>query len=881
MTTWTENVLDGRLNEEFEDLGITDQPQSAICLSGGGIRSAAFCLGVLQSLASKKALGKFKYLSTVSGGGYIGSWLTSRLNCEELSNVEEELGENSPDMIRELRGASRYLTPRAGVWSLDTWMLIGTYLRNLVLNWAVIVPFAVAGAAIVNAVPWLVSEELAALLAASGFSSATPLLEHSIVERAFVLGPPGLVVLIGLFVAFVQAKLPNKKPGGLHTFGAYWLRASVFWLVITAMVVYGPRMLPAAWTIALTIGSGLVTAAMSRLSSGPSAVTEEIQRIRDIATAIVIRLAAVIFILALIACLSWLASKLAAILPGSPANHVGIAYLYVAVIGIAISGILSFVVDVNDYSLHGLYRDRLIKRFIHKKVDIPLEDLDPKNGRNPKACLFHVLNATVNCSKAYSVDRMGFPFSFTAMHCGYKEPDNEAIFDRSANSKLTLGTAMAISGAAANPNMGYFSSALIRFPMALLNMRLGWWLPRPTKKAKATRAADPFTAGKIWKAEFLGIKDHTTDSFINLSDGGHVDNLGLYEMIRRRCARVLVVDAGADPKRQYQDLANVVRRVRIDFGVEITINGLKFGESSAENVGSFLPIYKGTIRYPDKNVEDGTLIIVRPEPHPSEPMDISAYGSRHTAFPHESTADQWFSEAQFESYRKLGEFTINNAISFYLSDKGPSAKDNLPTTEDNLLKSEHGIFTLLAESAYRMSRGVTLPSHAGGILYEQLGRGQIGFVLVRSAPNSNWVLPKGHIEAGESPEGAAKREVEEETGYRVTTSEPFNIETFPRDGEDIRVEYFLMDITDKTPGPSDEKRDLMRLVYKSKARPKLVRADKRSWDATDSKLEEWESTDQKTEVKLVPDDVLKLLKGVARLPRLRRPDGSDTPVENP
>jgi hypothetical protein len=123
--------------------------RSALCLSGGGIRSATFALGVLQGLARLSLLKQFDYLSSVSGGGYIGSWLSAWIHRhpDGLAGVSEELRrppskalDPEPEPVQWLRRYSNYLTPRLGLMSVDSWTLFGTYLRNLTLNWLVFVP---------------------------------------------------------------------------------------------------------------------------------------------------------------------------------------------------------------------------------------------------------------------------------------------------------------------------------------------------------------------------------------------------------------------------------------------------------------------------------------------------------------------------------------------------------------------------------------------------------------------------------------------------------------------------------------------------------------------------------------------------------------------
>ncbi|HEY7129884.1 MAG TPA: patatin-like phospholipase family protein, partial [Nitrospira sp.] len=143
-----------RLAALYGHIHLLPKKRTALCLSGGGIRSATFALGVLQGLARLSLLKQFDYLSTVSGGGYIGSWLTAWIHRhpDGLAGVTEELRRPSSDSqdpepkpVNWLRRYSNYLSPRLGLMSVDTWTLLGTYLRNLTLNWLVLVPLLAAG----------------------------------------------------------------------------------------------------------------------------------------------------------------------------------------------------------------------------------------------------------------------------------------------------------------------------------------------------------------------------------------------------------------------------------------------------------------------------------------------------------------------------------------------------------------------------------------------------------------------------------------------------------------------------------------------------------------------------------------------------------------
>ena len=134
-----------------------DEPLSAICLSGGGIRSATFNLGVLQHLAHLGILQRFSYLSSVSGGGYIASWLQAWMHhdARALDQLQEFSRPNAfepePQPIRNLREYRNYLTPKLGLFSADTWTAAAMVVRNMLLNWLVILPALGA----VVAIPWL------------------------------------------------------------------------------------------------------------------------------------------------------------------------------------------------------------------------------------------------------------------------------------------------------------------------------------------------------------------------------------------------------------------------------------------------------------------------------------------------------------------------------------------------------------------------------------------------------------------------------------------------------------------------------------------------------------------------------------------------------
>ena len=230
---------------------------------------------------------------------------------------------------------------------------------------------------------------------------------------------------------------------------------------------------------------------------------------------------------------------------------------------------------------------------------------------------------------------------------------------------VSLAAAMAVSGAAANPNFGSHSSPLVRMLMNLVNMRLGVWWGNPAHNS-SWRRTNPNNAAVALLQEAVRLPGPEAAA-IHLADGGHFENLGLYEMVRRRAQLVLVSDASADPRGRCDSLAQAVRLCEIDFGVRIRLLQVP-GEAAASGE---LPLARvaeggimvGEISYPALVQADGSevpatvakLIYVKPRLQGDEPLVVQQYARLSPAFPHESTADQWFTEGQFEAYRQLGQ----------------------------------------------------------------------------------------------------------------------------------------------------------------------------------------------------------------------------------
>jgi hypothetical protein len=369
-------------------------------------------------------------------------------------------------------------------------------------------------------------------------------------------------------------------------------------------------------------------------------------------------------------------------------------------------------VDVNRFSMHATYRNRLVRGFFGSARPDNLRRPDRYTGfdpnddvrlshtfqnRSPKA-LFPVINVALNRTSGADTaraERQAEPFTITPLHCGsallregsgayvptefYAGADKETG-PRDREHGITLGTAVTISGAAVSPNMGYHSSPLIAFVMTLFNVRLGAWLPNPgmqTPNQQIMRRSGPLNALPMMLQELTGRSDNRGE-FIYLSDGGHFDNLGLHEMLRRRCERIVIIDAGRDEDYAYADLGRTLQHALIDLHVEIKfVQPVKVGVAKLPQHGAY-----AEIAYNDNGaVSKGQLLYIKPWLPDEAPTELKAFKALKQTFPHENTADQFFTESDFESYRRLGEYLTESILTACSSARAGTAVGELGDLE--------------------------------------------------------------------------------------------------------------------------------------------------------------------------------------------------------
>jgi hypothetical protein len=274
----------------------------------------------------------------------------------------------------------------------------------------------------------------------------------------------------------------------------------------------------------------------------------------------------------------------------------------------------------------------------------------------------HLIGMTLNLVESKDLawqERKGSSFTVSPLHTGSFRLGYRPTRMFGGPTGVSLGTAVAISGAAVSPNMGYNSSPALSFLLTLFNVRLGWWYGNP-RKPTYTRNNPSNTLTTILSEAFgLTTDDH---DYIYLSDGGHFDNLGLYEAVLRRCRYIIVTDCGGDADFAFADLGNAIRKIRIDFGINIDMGPMRLFPRSDMEPKEPKYCAVGDIHYGrvDPGAQPGKLLYIKAAYYgTTEPRDVCAYATQSPAFPHESTGDQWYSESQFESYRQLGYHSVS------------------------------------------------------------------------------------------------------------------------------------------------------------------------------------------------------------------------------
>ena len=660
-----------------------------IALSGGGIRSASFCLGVLQVLARENRLKDFEYLSTVSGGGYIGgslSWLWSGLwkqkrpqqgqqekqactrtfgtgrddfpyGCGERNSSapDADMNRDQARLMRHLRQHGKYLIPGKGIGFMS---FLSVLLRSITMGFVTILALVSLGFHLLH---------------------LTPVFDDSGLCMSYML-LAGFAVLIFYFLALLIYGL--LAIGYEHKMTLAYLRRRrwetwIKWPLVVALLLL---FVGAAESLRLLLEQAVIEAGGAAALAGSliawfSQQSKATSYLKIIPRSLVIYAGVLLMFLGLavlsdqLAC--WLLSisnAEAAFNPGPLAAHAGV---------VAIILLSAWLVPVNKVSIHRYYRDRLMETFMPDVCDV-LVGGDSFVATAANQTGVHKLKDTLTDSVPYHIintnivlveseiakfrGRGGDNFILSPCYSGSNATGWRQT-ETLAGGSITLPTAVAISGAAANPDAGVAGKGITVNPfvsalMAIFNLRLGYWCVNPAMKKQKTNPNYLIPGFWGWHGSS---KINEKSSFVQLSDGGHFENLAMYELLRRHCKLIICCDAEQDKDFAFESLANVMEKVRVDFGIEIELDAddLTKLQYSVDEHGNVTYAESGyliaEIRYPDAAEASGKLVYIKTTLPHDLPGDIIGYQRKNPDFPDETTADQFFDETQMEAYRILGK----------------------------------------------------------------------------------------------------------------------------------------------------------------------------------------------------------------------------------
>ncbi len=540
------------------------QDLAGLALSGGGIRSAAFNLGLLQALGERGTLARCDYLSTVSGGGYIGACLTALCAVNGVDATSAKFPLRHPQVIKYLRQHSEYLAPKSGVFRLDTWRLISAYLGGLLLTLLSAGALFGIAAAVWVGVYWPTGASVAGRVVAY-------LAAHSAIHpRAVVLLAqfwPTILAAAVWLVGVVLYALASIKAGWTLRYRRWTSRlqgralaALVFLAVLSALPVLFTE-LELRHSLSRLFAAGSVSAlSLTRVFNLGKQVSAVWERVRHWAVAAGSAIF-VAFICLLVMYGVW-----------SQREHA----LAIALGLLVLVAVLWSLTDINRISMYHFYRDRLNEAFVLEPTPAGLRPSDglrlSELRRVERQVPYHLLNATVNLAGSEDPGlrhRKGDFFLFSPLFCGSDATGYRDTAEYEKN-RVKLASAMAISGAALNPQQGSATNAALAFLMTLLNVRLGVWYRNPKYPPARFEGSRAMWHWYLMQ-ELLSLANENR-RLVSLSDGGHIENLGVYALLKRKCRVIIASDASADPDTTFQDLGRVVRETRIDLGLEITVD---------------------------------------------------------------------------------------------------------------------------------------------------------------------------------------------------------------------------------------------------------------------------------------------------------------------
>jgi hypothetical protein len=671
-------------------------PELGICLSGGGIRSAAFSLGALSTLEETAVdhprpgqppgvLGQADLLASVSGGGYAAScWRTAvgfgkdaildrtiigDPNCYSSSGgsapaIPTVLGarDSSGDLFPQLRDVRDYLRNGRGgllfsavvvvaqmIWHLFLTIavlaILAWPLGRLIRGWLITTPLEVNGD-IIGSVEYsrLVVPTVGLLLIVAAVLVARSFTTRGRLRQSLDAAALGLIGLAALlFVALV----------------------AVPWMVL--------ELLPAIDS--LLPGAAGANSALATFLGG-SVVASVLRMVRAPIQSRARYLGGVL----LAGCLVWFVLVVASHATRDDAVlSLGWQWWFLAVAGYTT---LVMVTNPDLWSLHWLYRLRLAETFARRWNDetgqweaLSTADQPPmsayRDAPGPKQVICAVAARGDRTNTGIPVVSMTFEPDFVTVHCGpdpsdpndshshaISTADYEELFHGRAfaHRYRTVFSATALSAAAVAPSLGRMNMGSTNALIAALNLRLGVWMPNPMYGRGRRASPDLFNMFRE-----LGGSFDLEDPNVYVTDGGHWENLALVELIRRKTKRIISVDASGDKDFSFASLLEAVELAELECATRITFvgDGLE-GMRPGDGPKAPRNWCRADIAYPDGST--GRLLYVKAQASEQMPLDVLRYSKEDPTFPNYSTADQLLKEAEFCNLAILGRESMIGAL---------------------------------------------------------------------------------------------------------------------------------------------------------------------------------------------------------------------------
>ncbi|MEH6435870.1 patatin-like phospholipase family protein [Massilia sp. DD77] len=704
--------LEKLVRERREHLGENGTKEGGLwglALSGGGVRSATFCYGLVTALARKKRFARFDLMSTVSGGGYIGSMIGRMAqDSKDAAELQTKLSKQNDSEEREwLRANSRYLIPRG---SRDWLFGAATFVRNLLgIHLELGMVFILLGCAL-GAIDLLVWSVMDSLVTSADEATRTTALRVWRLLSPFptlwplVLFPLGYAAIYSAMYWHIppRARNPRYTPdsvsyartqhmaNGLSCATAILVLGAVDWI---AWRIANRWDVVAALAAVFAIVLPLLRALLPKVQQGGSG--SQVARMLSMSTMIDVTGRFAVFALAIFwtTVVHTVATRHAVGDLGRTEFAFAASLLgFLALFALSWMAMTARRLDfLNMSSLHHFYRSRLTSTYLgaanakrrqetsgqgssvkgtHPDDDAGFGQYAPHTTGGPVHLLNVCINQTFQRHGLFNIDRQGE--LMTVVGPGHVRIERQRWKMLPEEAKASLGTWMAISGAAAAPGMGSGSRPGWAALLTTLGIRLGYWWDSRETEGPMPRLGRWAPKYRYLVLELLGQLPGSSQRIQYLSDGGHCENTGIYPLLRERCKLIVAADCGADPEYRFDDLENLLRRARIDLGVTISfvrhedIAGLPSSIGTLDDIvlkTSKACIAPAIIDYGESlppTQRYGVLVLVKPTLTANLPEDIYNYYRDNRSFPQQSTADQFFSEDQWESYFALGEHIGRN-----------------------------------------------------------------------------------------------------------------------------------------------------------------------------------------------------------------------------